>query len=391
MNSKSMGSDGKDHPTAGTPALARQSSVYALTFEEFQNSLGSRGKDFGSMNMDEFLKSVWSVEENQTAANEVVSTIQNLQRQGSLTLPETMSRKTVDEVWRDMFKDGGSLVVQNSAGPPVSAGQRQPTLGEITLEEFLLKAGVTWEEPVAEPKPVIHSGSTRMAEGNAFFGNASSSGFDANSGLALGFGNSSLGGNQVGTSSSIAVIGPSAGGAMSQYSGRGPLSNTGDLVGWPGLRTGGIMGNNESTVSNGLILGMSDLGRTVDDSPGSNVPSDGMGNSDGNLLGLSPSPTLMDRGLRRRGNGIVEKVVERRQRRMIKNRESAARSRARKQAYTLELEAEIAKLKKQNEELLKKQVEILEMQKKQKKADRQHQPKKPCLRRTTSWPMVERS
>lgn len=37
------------------------------------------------------------------------------------------------------------------------------------------------------------------------------------------------------------------------------------------------------------------------------------------------------RGRKRMVDGPVEKVVERRQRRMIKNRESAARSRARKQ------------------------------------------------------------
>ncbi|KAF5785692.1 putative transcription factor bZIP family [Helianthus annuus] len=36
---------------------------------------------------------------------------------------------------------------------------------------------------------------------------------------------------------------------------------------------------------------------------------------------------------------------------MIKNRESVAWSRARKQAYTMELEAELAKLKEENQEL----------------------------------------
>ncbi|KAF9621600.1 hypothetical protein IFM89_023775 [Coptis chinensis] len=50
---------------------------------------------------------------------------------------------------------------------------------------------------------------------------------------------------------------------------------------------------------------------------------------------------------------------------MIKNRESAARSRARKQAYTMQLEAEVAKLKEENNELLKKQAEIIEVQKKE--------------------------
>jgi len=40
---------------------------------------------------------------------------------------------------------------------------------------------------------------------------------------------------------------------------------------------------------------------------------------------------MFNGGVRGRKSGTVEKVVERRQRRMIKNRESAARSRARKQ------------------------------------------------------------
>lgn len=46
---------------------------------------------------------------------------------------------------------------------------------------------------------------------------------------------------------------------------------------------------------------------------------------------LSPVPYVLNRG---RSNTCLEKVTERRQRRMIKNRESAARSRARKQAAT---------------------------------------------------------
>ncbi|KAJ0978049.1 hypothetical protein J5N97_013529 [Dioscorea zingiberensis] len=49
----------------------------------------------------------------------------------------------------------------------------------------------------------------------------------------------------------------------------------------------------------------------------------------------------------------TEKTVERRQKRMIKNRESAARSRARKQAYTNELENKISLLEEENEKLKK--------------------------------------
>ncbi|KAI5071074.1 hypothetical protein GOP47_0013325 [Adiantum capillus-veneris] len=50
---------------------------------------------------------------------------------------------------------------------------------------------------------------------------------------------------------------------------------------------------------------------------------------------------------------------------MIKNRESAARSRARKQAYTVELEAEVSQLKEENMKLLRKQEEEAARRKKQ--------------------------
>ncbi|KAM1013363.1 hypothetical protein ACFX1X_043844 [Malus domestica] len=45
-----------------------QSSIYSLTFEELQNTIGGPGKDFGSMNMDEILKSIWTAEETQNMA-----------------------------------------------------------------------------------------------------------------------------------------------------------------------------------------------------------------------------------------------------------------------------------------------------------------------------------
>ena len=73
---------------------------------------------------------------------------------------------------------------------------------------------------------------------------------------------------------------------------------------------------------------------------------------------------------------------------MIKNRESAARSRARKQAYTTELEEEVAKLKEENQVLRKRQVEIVEMQKNQvlEMMNTQQGAKRRCLRRTQTSP-----
>ncbi|URD89224.1 hypothetical protein MUK42_28432 [Musa troglodytarum] len=53
----------------------------------------------------------------------------------------------------------------------------------------------------------------------------------------------------------------------------------------------------------------------------------------------------------------VDKVVLRRQKRMIKNRESAARSRERKQAYTVELESLVARLEEENVTLVREQEE----------------------------------
>lgn len=74
-------------------------------------------------------------------------------------------------------------------------------------------------------------------------------------------------------------------------------------------------------------------------------------------LGVGAGPVLdalyhdgHEAGMKRDG-GVVERSNERRKKRMIKNRESAARSRARKQAYTNELENKIALLEEENERL----------------------------------------
>ncbi|KAL2504236.1 ABSCISIC ACID-INSENSITIVE 5-like protein 4 [Abeliophyllum distichum] len=137
--------------------LTRQSSVYSLTFDEFQSTMGGIGKDFGSMNMDELLKNIWSAEENQNMGTTNGGGGQegggHLQRQGSLTLPRTMSQKTVDEVWRDMLKEYSGGKNENGGVSSLSMPERQHTLGEITLEEFLLKAGVVREDEQFAGKP----------------------------------------------------------------------------------------------------------------------------------------------------------------------------------------------------------------------------------------------
>ncbi|KAL6846263.1 hypothetical protein ACP4OV_023711 [Aristida adscensionis] len=320
-------------PLADGAPLARQGSVYSLTFDEFQSAIGGAaaaasagggavGKDFGSMNMDELLRSIWTAEESQAMASASAAgadagapPFTPLQRQGSsLTLPRTLSTKTVDEVWRNLVRDE----------PPVAAGggrqqqQQQSTLGEMTLEEFLVKAGVVRENPPPAPPPPPPPPPSRPVpvapKSTPFFG--SFPGADDAAAAALGFAPVGMGGLSLGN------------GLMPRATGMG----------------GGAMA--VQTAVNQLDCG-------------------GKGNGDLSTLSspTEPVPYSFEGMIRGRRNGAgVEKVVERRQRRMIKNRESAARSRARKQAYTMELEAEVQKLKEQNKELERKQAEMKETQ-----------------------------
>ncbi|KAK8485055.1 hypothetical protein V6N11_031077 [Hibiscus sabdariffa] len=75
------------------------------------------------------------------------------------------------------------------------------------------------------------------------------------------------------------------------------------------------------------------------------------------LVRLSPNPsigTLSDTpmtGRKRDAEDAFEKCIERRLRRKIKNRESAARSRARKQAYHNELVNKVSRLEEENVKL----------------------------------------
>ncbi|KAF5955619.1 hypothetical protein HYC85_008475 [Camellia sinensis] len=432
MNFKNFGNEPPEEGGAGGGGrppgifpLARQTSIYSLTFDEFQSTIGGSGKDFGSMNMDELLKNIWSAEETQTVGTtsglqgqgqgqgqrqEGVAPNGHLQRQGSLTLPRTLSQKTVDEVWRDLAKEYGGgkdgIGAVNSNQP-----QRQPTLGEMTLEEFLVRAGVVREE-------------LQLPHGNpnntGFFGDLSR----PNNNTALDFAFQQMGQNTGLMGKRI----PESNNQNTMQSANLPLNVNGvrstqpqqqqqqqqrqqqqqlfpkqTNMGYanpmsipssthmssPGFR-GGIVGIADSTITNNLVqsaalqgggMGMMGLGAgAVTVATGSPAfSSDGLGKSNGDTSSVSPVPYVFNGGLRgRKSSHAVEKVVERRQRRMIKNRESAARSRARKQAYTMELEAEVAKLKEENQELRKKQV--LEMM------NMQQGGKKRCLRRTQTGP-----
>uniref|UniRef100_A0A7N0SXK4 BZIP domain-containing protein n=1 Tax=Kalanchoe fedtschenkoi TaxID=63787 RepID=A0A7N0SXK4_KALFE len=365
----------------GDLPLTRQTSIYALTFDELQSAMGGNlGKDFGSMNMDELLKNIWTAEESHTTAAVAgndggVGVGSSLQRQGSVTLPRTLSHKTVDEIWKDMT----CKEVNGGGGGGGSGGftQRQPTLGEITLEEFLVRAGVVRED-ANTPQ-------------NLAFG-FQQAGLMSNSSNQMMMQSANLPMNVNGVTSSLQQ--PLAASQAQPLFPKQPGLSYGHPLGLPGgaqlgsprLR-GGLVGVSDPRLIRGGGLGVAGLG------PGAGVTvavgSPAQLASNGDTSSLSPVPYVFNGGVRgRRANGAVEKVVERRQRRMIKNRESAARSRARKQAYTTELEAEVAKLKEENQELQKKQAEIMEMHKNQvlEMMSNQGGGKRQCLRRTQTGP-----
>ncbi|KAJ6870247.1 ABSCISIC ACID-INSENSITIVE 5-like protein 2 [Populus alba x Populus x berolinensis] len=256
-----MGSQVGSFEEENPESLIGQGSLYSLTLDEVQNQLGNLGKPLESMNLDELLKSVdtggsWS---------------SPLRRQGSLTLSRGLSKKTVEEVWRN---------IQQENKKDAENRERNAPLGEMTLEDFLVKAGV-----VTESAPLQQQESAQWMQ----FQNPT-------------------------------VPEP-------------PYQNN--------IMTGFMQGH---PVQQSL---------PVADAA---YPNSQMNLSPSSLMGtLSDTQTP---GRKRVASGdVAEKTVERKQKRMIKNRESAARSRARRQAYTNELEIKVYHLEEENERL-RKQKEV---------------------------------
>ncbi|KAH7653974.1 ABA responsive element binding factor protein [Dioscorea alata] len=262
--------------------LARQGSLYNLTLNEVQSHLG---EPLSSMNLDELLKSVFPGEINPVLPMEIEGTGGNyasgsgLQSQGSITMSRALSKKTVDEVWKEI-QDGRS---KNNEEHGVAGQERQPTFGEITLEDFLEKAGIIAEgstkkrnDPVGNVDPM--SGAHDFTQGAHW---------------------------------------------LLQYQ---------QMPAVPQPQTHqNLMGAYAMYADAQMNLASPTIGALSD----------------------SQTPG------RKRGaqDELTDKIVERRQKRMIKNRESAARSRARKQAYTNELENKVSRLEEENERL-KKQKEL---------------------------------
>ncbi|XP_044483689.1 ABSCISIC ACID-INSENSITIVE 5-like protein 1 [Mangifera indica] len=314
--------------------LNKQSSIFSLTLDEIQLK---SGKSFGSMNMDEFLINLWNFGENnnqvtssskpkQTEPNDnnndnnkmLVENQPTLTRQNSFSIPIQLCKKTVEEVWSEIQGDNPSHLKITDHEPP----QRQQTLGEMTLEEFLIKAGVVREAVAAAVRPsnsntIDHHQPNMVAPPTMQSSNAN---FGMGPMMALGY-------------------------SSHQNMGSNLLMN--NYITYP-IYTPSNNTENEKSHGMGVENGLKSHKKRIIDGP-------------------------------------PEVVVERRQRRMIKNRESAARSRARKQAYRVELELELNQLREENEKLkqIVKEYEVQRLQEilKRVKASRKARRKGENLRR----------
>ncbi|KAJ6395441.1 hypothetical protein OIU77_020649 [Salix suchowensis] len=225
----------------------KEHSLLSLTLDEIQLK---RGKNFGSMNMDEFLTNLWSPDHDN-------------QPDRALS-PSLMRYKGKNHRHNKV-----SNTIDADHEPP---DQGHQTLGELTLEDFLIKAGVVQEAP---------AGSSQQKRVKTTL-DSNNSCLDMNFGtghIVMGLGYHTAGNNL------SAVNGFTAHQMYPQIK----RCNVGEAV----------SNNADDDHENEMCQGMMELGAQ------------------------SNKKRVVD--------GPREVVVERRRRRMIKNRESAARSRARKQ------------------------------------------------------------
>ncbi|XP_022725403.1 ABSCISIC ACID-INSENSITIVE 5-like protein 5 isoform X2 [Durio zibethinus] len=241
-----------NHDLPQQPSLCSSLSTLLADLQNQQNSQNQSQNGLGSMSMDDLLKNIYSSPPPPPTTSDAHPqfTGSSISREGSFSLPKDVAIKSVDEVWKEIVAGGSD--------------QRQGGLQEeMTLEDFLTKAGAVREEDVRE---VV---------------------------------------NQVGVGAGVYVVDPAViNGCGSQFS---------------------AFGNNGGVDHQRLV-----------------APTGG--GARGKRRAVEEPP--------------LDKATQQKQRRMIKNRESAARSRERKQAYTVELESLVTRLEEENARLLREEAEL---------------------------------
>nr|XP_017229206.1 PREDICTED: protein ABSCISIC ACID-INSENSITIVE 5-like isoform X2 [Daucus carota subsp. sativus] len=171
--------DGKQPRSNAFPSPISQSSGYLQALDEFENALTGSGRNYGSMNMDEFLQGIWSTEGNIIQAQNsdiampdvvpIISASNNnplypscetsnergntagqmsLKRQGSLIVPPPLGQiRTVEEVWSEINR------TQQSINSHDGSEKSYPANEKLTLEDFLVRAGVVREASGRQAQP----------------------------------------------------------------------------------------------------------------------------------------------------------------------------------------------------------------------------------------------
>lgn len=262
--------------------LARQGSIYnPSSFDEVQSQMGK------PMNLNEFLKNAVSgspedgnVVQNPSSSSSSSSSPPASYFLGNINLNGKLSKKTIDEVWKEIVHHEHVNEVDNQSV------QQQLTLGETTLEDFLLRAGV----------------------------------------INIGNGNQNVGINHDHHQPFMAID---------------PMVVVSQQSDWLHFQMTAAAQHHQHHHHQHQMAVM-DTSYNVSESVYNENPVAEIGYSEDQLGLTMPVPAIPatpssdsrvvnNERKRRYSDEIMEKTIERRQKRMIKNRESAARSRARKQ------------------------------------------------------------
>ncbi|KAM7257022.1 hypothetical protein ACFE04_012763 [Oxalis oulophora] len=123
--------------------LYRENPWYNLTLSQVGKQLGKLEKPLGSMNLDELLKNVWTCEETESKLeiennnSSATASANALQRQASMSLAGALSGMTVDQVWNEIQQGQ-----KKRCGEVMKIEERETPLSEMTLEDFLVQAGL---------------------------------------------------------------------------------------------------------------------------------------------------------------------------------------------------------------------------------------------------------
>lgn len=137
--------------------MMRQSSWGSLTLEEVRSKFEGSRKSLGGMNLDELLKNVRTTEVNRFSgigrSGDASPSSSSAHRQPSSSLARAMSAKTVDELWKE---------IQQGQRKRSESGDQK--LGEMTLEDFLVQAGLFDETSRSPSTGLEHSAEEGMPQ-----------------------------------------------------------------------------------------------------------------------------------------------------------------------------------------------------------------------------------